>query len=387
MGNKKKEEITFETMKNCIQFFQSNSNNPEILFDERCNPFLKNSEVFCKKLKLELGNNFYYLKNTNYKIREKGETDELSKRKEVIQERLKYLLLCTYAFELKTGRSMFQYCPPFDDRLIRYALLHRQHNYEYYKKMYKHFTETTHLKGSKPQKNSFYLNNDTTLKNILEKKFGDVHSDENLWIDDKTQHDLIYNVKKTPIFIEPTKNENDKRVGYYKYYIGEYKGKSVLFTEYTKYYKNLPDNQRNMSYQLSVAVNGDIYKNRLIYRMDFEPKKNHINKCDKDGKVNINYNNEDIDILLYHNVAKCHVHIPTERYSVLFPNFMGSADATEQPLSFKNFDEFIKANKKIVNVDEKKVFMTEDERKNFLKQKNVNSFKLKMLFEEDKTLD
>ena len=284
-----------------------------------------------------------------------------------VEDKLEYLLYCCYVVELKTNVGMFEYCPPFHGPVLQYALKNRAKNFENYKKLFEYQMQ---IEG-----HSLYVQDDITLKNIIEENFGTaVRSNTNFLIDDVVQHDLLRNVKKTPLTQFSHQRESDNHIYNLRYYIGEYQGKNVLFVETIKKHKGerhlgkkfkddliyvAPNVQKpeppKMGYQLSVVLDGNPKHTRLLYRMDINPTANHINKLTEDGMPRIAVNSsENSEYIRKINVQPCHVHNPSVRYSVFFPNYTHSSEATETQMVFLNSDEVIDFNRAYLNVDTQK---------------------------------
>ena len=175
------------------------------------------------------------------------------------------------------------------------------------------------------------------------------------------------------MFSDISRRENSNYEYRQRFLIGYYNNKPILFTEVIRIPKDESKKDENLSYQLNVVLNGDIELNKILYRMDYKPNKSHINKLEYIELDNRNTKN--INISEQDDVANFHIHIPTEKYCVLFPNFSHSADAKQYDYNLKSQDDFLRFNKRFANIQDKVVL--NDYKKTLLQNsKNINSLNL-----------
>ena len=306
-----------------------------------------------------------------------------------VKDKLEYLLYCGYVVELKTNVGMFEYCPPFHGPILQYALKNRTQNFENYKKLFEYQMSV--------ENHGLFVKDEISIKDIVENNFGTaVRSNTNFLIDSAVQNDLIRNVKKTSLTEFEHKRESEHHIYHQRYLIGEYQGKNVLFVETIKEQKQRRINSKKLSadklwvepgieksnppkmgYQLSVVLDGDQKYTRLLYRMDINPTANHINKLTKDGLPWIAQNaNDDSEILRKINVQPCHIHIPSTRYNVFFPNYTHSSEATETQMVFLNREDMINFNRKYLNVSLDNFLISGKDQKSLQKSGNHRVIKL-----------
>ena len=350
-------------------YYLKSSKDAGIFYDKKYNVFLDNVNTNKKIIKDLLLNTkrLYDLYNSNIDIKNwafsdireyeklKKEFGDCVDMKEIVKSRLDYLLLCIYACEVKSGASFFCYMPPYFDDITNFALMHRQNNYDLYKEVYKFWTNKLQSIKDTTEK-SIYVQSYAKIKKMISNQFGDaVKANNNYLLDDKTVYDLINRVKKYPLFTNISKRENSNYQYRQRFLVGYYNDKPVLFTEVIRTQKDDARKDENSSYQLNVVLNGDIEINKMLYRMDFKPNKSHINKLESLEAIN---NKKYTSLAEYgkdEKVANYHIHIPTEKYCVLFPNFSHSADAKEYEYNLQSQDDFLRFNNRFANIQEEVV--------------------------------
>lgn len=392
----KKEKTTQEILSlipEAFIYYLKNSNDAGIFYDKKYNVFLDNLNTSKKEIKELLINTkrLFDLFNSNIDIKNwagsdireyeklKKEFGDFVDMKKIIKSRLDYILLCIYACEVKSGASFFCYMPPYFDDITQLALKHRLQNYQQYKNEYE-FWANKILSGNLTKNKSIYVKNCVKIKKMITNQFGDaVRANNNFLLDDKTVYELINNVEKYPLFTNIAKRESTNYQYRQRFLVGFYNDKPVLFTEVIRTQKDESKKDKNASYQLSVALNGDVNINKMLYRMDFKPNKNHINKLEYVECDNINIKNKSQTNIEEHDkqekVANFHIHIPTEKYCVLFPNFSHSADAKEYEYNLKDQKDFLRFNKRFANIKDD-VLLSDDKKSSIQNSKQLNSLNL-----------
>lgn len=278
----------------------------------------------------------------------KGDVNDevIAKAKIVAKEYLEYALYCAYAYEVKTNRNVYDYKPPFQDELSRFAFSHREQNLDNYRMLHNHYIKKEH-------RYSIFINENQTMEDIVDGFFGSaVRSNQNFLIDDKTTRELIFNVKKYPVFFNASNHSSTNYQYYNRYLIGNYKGQWVLFTEIIRKLKSPTKSGKwAMSYSINLAIDGDPSKSRLLYRMDYDITANHVNKLTSGKDINLYREGMiDTEIFRLQNIKAGHLHIPSEKYCIMFPNYTHSADAEAFSDHFASFGDFVNLNKEVTQV-------------------------------------
>ncbi len=408
----KKHELTqdiLNTMSRTFQHFVDNADDVSVFYNSSRNVFLKelygsNTELenylhntfrLYKMLESKINSNIEQIKKEDILLaKENKNLITIEEYKEILQKRLDFMFNCIYAYEVKSGASFFVYHPPYYDDLTKFALSRRIDNFSTYKKINEYWTTKCFDKTNKAIPKDIFISETSTAKEVLKGNFGNsMRANTNYVLDDKTQNELIFNVKKTLIYEKLHKSSSLNYEYLKRFYIGYYQDKPVLFSEIiskvneksaksTELQSNCANDLQNVGYQLNLVLNGDVNENRLLYRMDYMPINNHINKLEYINQEH-NYTGSEIekknqeffeDSVNHKSVF--HMHIPSEEYSVLFPNFLHSADAKNFNKTFKNFDEFVNFNRRLSKIDAKKCFIDNKELKILLSSKKLKDKKL-----------
>lgn len=343
-----------------IAYYSQNKDEEMLFFGPKHNPFFADFSSSKKYLKDKIEKDINLLTHFDAKIfdqsklgdkymylKDKYTPEEAMLQFKAIKElELDYLLYVNYALELMHGESLFQINPPFVDATVKYIIAHRENNFDRYKKLFIYYAQ-----GIK--KNSIFIDEDTTIKNIVKDNFGNaIIADERILLDKKLQNKLAYGVKKFPL-TDTVHHVDKNNYDYYeRYYVGKYKGKYVLFSEVARVSKKQKGKKQEYSYQLNVVLNGDPNKNRILYRIDCNADANHINKIEG-RSFNIAKNaNVDIEALRHKDVKTCHIHTPNLKYAVIFPNYIHSCDAKEYEFEFKDYNKFVEFNKNLIKTED-----------------------------------
>ena len=407
----KKESITeiLNVISRTFQHFLDNADDVSVFYNANRNAFLKELYGSNAELVNYLYNTFRLYKMVNKKAnlnlkeinredillaRENKNIQTLEEYGQILQMRLDFLLKCIYAYEVKSGTSFFVYHPPFYDELTKYALKRRLDDFKTYKLINNYWTTKCFDKTNKALPKDIFVSNTANAKEVLKGNFGNsMRANTNYVLDDKTQNDLIFNVKKTLLYEKLHKSSSLNYEYLKRFYLGYYNDKPVLFSEIisrvneksatsNELQNNCSKDLQNVGYQLNLVLNGDVNENRLLYRMDYMPINNHINKLEY---VNYEHNYTGSEIEKRNqkffeesikNKSVFHMHIPSEKYSVLFPNFLHSADAKNFNKTFNNFDEFVSFNRKLSKLNADKCLIDNKELKFLLGSKKLKDKKL-----------
>lgn len=363
MGKEKFSNIQSK-MPKAIAETSENANATEMYFCRKYNPFLPdyvNSKRYLKKC-IERD-----IKLTNiFKDRDCSAIKDLCK---TTQLRLDFCLYCMYAMELQTGENLFSCCPPITDKFAQFVYQHRLDNFVKYKKMFEHFSKniSENISNVYPEK---------TVKNLVRDNFGNADiADARFLLSEKMQNELAYKIYKTPVtkdYIHMQKNGYDY---YQRFYLAKYHENVVMFSEVVRAGKN-KTNKQELSYQLNLVLNGNIDKNRILYRMDYGTGAKHINKFEKTAQLNTTNGPVDLDVLRHTSVKSCHIHVPNNKYAVVFPNYIHSSDAKEYNFKFDGLEQFLNFNHNLIKAKAQALF-TEEEKADL--KENIKTQKVKIL--------
>ncbi len=331
------------------------SYDPKIFFNSKGNPFFKDFKNLKKFIKERI--------EKDIKLIGLKSTKDSQTKEEYLQAKQAELDLCLYALyacELQYGETMFECFPPITDKISQYVYNHRVKNYKEYKQIFEHFAKEI-------KNNSIFIDDSKLVKNLANDNFGNADiADEKILLDKKILNTLTLNTSKYPVseLVHTKQNGFD----YYKrFYVAEYKSKYILFSEVIRVGKN-DKKKEKYSYQINIALNGDVEKNRILYRMDYNFGTNHINKILSNKGINAKNVEVDRDLLIKNNVKDCHIHFPRNRYAVIFPNYIHSCDAQIYEIKFNNLESFIEFNHNLIKAESK--CLMKDEDKEQLKSNN-----------------
>ena len=334
-----------------IAHMVDNPNDVTMYFSNKYNPFYSDFSSKKNYLLNEITKSIELID----KLSNKNKCIAINQYIESKRRKLDLCLFCAYAHELESGETLFSYMPPINDSITSYVYKHRLNNYDKYKAIFEYYSLDL-------RKNSIFVKPYKSIKNLVNEKFGNaIIADDKCLIDKKLLKKLSYQIDKIPVTKESVCSKENGYTYYKKYYVGKYKNKPVLFSEIVrvKNKQNRKD-KKELSYQLNVVLNGDIENNRILYRMDYNMENNHINKLLYDDLNTSNKSNE-TNSLLKENVRKCHVHMPTVKYNVVFPNYIHSCDAQVFDLEFKDLDNFLDFNRDMIKASKTDVLLSEQE--------------------------
>ncbi len=356
---------------NAIANMVQNIDDINMFFSSKTNPFWSDYTNAKKFLKDRI--------QKNIKILETSSTNDSEAKSEYLiakQYELDFCLFCAYALELEKGETLFECFPPITDKISQFVYNHRFKNYEKYKKAFDYFTKEI-------KKNSIFVDDAKSIKNLINDKFGNaVLADEKMLIDKKLQNKLAYSIQKYPVSDTLISKDKDGFEYHKRYYVGEYKNKIVLFSEVlriTKKDKSKKD--KKISYQLNIVLNGDIEKNRILYRMDYNFGTNHIDKMLSNKTLNMKDDVIDIDALRHRNVKNCHVHLPENRYVVIFPNYIHSCDAKNYDMTFKNVEKLLEFNRNLIKADDT-ILLTQTQKEDLKQNQNLKKIGINKFIKE-----
>ena len=353
-------------MPNSIAIMANNPENVDIFFDENSNPFLKEYSSCKKFLKDKITKNIEILQTAE-------KTDAKKSYIEAKKLELDFCLYCAYVLELEKKEELFSAEAPITDSIAQYVYNHRLENYYSYKDIMQYYV-------GKVRNNSIFVDNTKSASNIVNDNFGNaLLSDEKILLDKKLQNKLAYGTTKYPVSDVVAVKDKEEGFEYYKrFYVGEYKNKLVLFCEIIKFEKTKSKSDKKFSYQLNIVLNGDVEKNRILYRMDYNFGVNHIDKMLSNKALNIKNKPVDVDAIKHKAVKICHVHIPQNRYAVVFPNHISSCDAKGYNMAFKSLNNFIEFNQNLISGDNK-VLLTKEQKDELKKNKNLKKITINEL--------
>ena len=344
---------------NAVSYYSENMEDVMMFFGPKHNPFYADYASSKKYLKELIARDVNLLAHCDAKKFEETVSDQkylylkdkytekeaMIQYKQVKSLELEYLLYVNYALELLHNENLFDVNPPFTDKVTKYVYKHREANLDKYKNLLTYYSQ-----GLK--KNSIFVDEDRTIKNIIKDNFGNsMCAIEPMLLDSKTQNKLAYGTKKYPLTENAHHTEKDNYDYYEKYYVGKYKGQYVLFSEVVRITKKQKNKKQGFSYQLNVVLNGDPNKNRMLYRIDYNTKANHINKIEG-RSINASNTEVNLDELRHKDVKVCHIHTPNNRYVTVFPNYTHSCDAKAYDFKFKNYDQFVDFNRNLIKTEE-----------------------------------
>lgn len=310
--------------------------------------------------------------------------DGISQLKEIVKLELDYFLYANYALELMHGENLYKFTAPFNDDTVKYILKHRKDNFDKYKKIFEYYSRAV-------RKNTINISEEKIIKSVVKNVLGNaIVADEKMLLDKKLQNKLAYEIKKYPLTEKAYHVGKDNFDYYVKYYVGKYKNQFILFSEVVSISKKENNKKQEYSYQLNLALNGDVNRNRILYRIDCNSSKKHLNKMEGEG-FNIS-NDKDliVDVLRRKNVMPCHIHTPNNKYAIIFPNHIHSCDSKNYDFKFKSYDQFVSFNRDLIkteadsNVSKKICDLLKNDKT--ASKENLNSF-LKESFKKEKILE
>lgn len=373
MGKEKFSNIQSKLPK-AIAETSASKNAAEMFFHSKYNPFIAdfvNSKKYLKKC-IERDIKLVY----TFKGRDCSAIKQLY---EATKLRLDFCLFCMYAMELQTGETLFSCCPPIVDLLAQYVYQHRLENFEQYKKMFDYFSKIV-------SDNMLHVYPEKSIKNLVKDIFGNADiADAKFLMSSKVQNELAYTIPKYPVTSDFHHTEKNGYEYYERFYLGSYKGKVVMFSEVARCNKKSKSKSQEFSYQLNLVLNGNVEKNRIMYRMDYGTGAKHINKFKKSKELNSNDSAVDIDLLRHTGVKSCHIHVPNNKYTVVFPNYIHSSDAKDYDFKFDGFEQFLDFNKNLIKAESQPIFSAEAkaELKESIKTKKVKIWDIFSKFMQD----
>lgn len=296
------------------------------------------------------------------------------------------VLLKAYAAELLTGKKIIEPRTPFA-KSAEMIFNHRLDNLELYKKVNNKLAET--LFGPD------YMTKYAIKDNYMVKDLPTISNrgNENCFpfaFDDNFRNNLIYNVEKY-LIMPPVVSKSHNTTYVKSYYVGRYINQNVIFSEVISLPKEYDPKGRNKSkqlsdfdmtkcsYSLSTILQGKKRSEMLLFRYDYLPVYNHINKIEN-GKLNVFENFISLNDcetqrqrILVENVAPGHLHKLTYAYSLVFPNSLGACDCSPMSLRFDSHTDFINYNRKNSKVETRYVLFKEND-KNYFKKSIAETF-------------
>ncbi len=276
--------------------------------------------------------------------------DELLTTKE--QKELQQMMVALYVYELSVSNkrdfedehyAVFSYAPPLFD-VQQKVIEYRMQNKEIFNKIHKYY-----YKGH--YHNSIYIKAPIT-------DFKNPGTYNSLFLKTHLSNDESFDllkISKTPIpGSKDTKTCSfDPNVTYEsEYYIGEHKGKKVLFCKQIVRTKNVigKDGKKieKLNVTLAICVNGNPTKKVCLLRYDYNPTDPHINrvyysKATNKLTINTSTNKTYLSDLAYQmrNNHNSHLHKYDENVAFLFPGKSAENMAENIVKNFSNGHEVV----------------------------------------------